>query len=193
MRRPLEGRRIAVFGPESEERTVAATLERAGAIVQPLRSADAGERWHGGMYAALVVVGDGGGGDPRLRQLVREFLVVDKPIAVHGNAVSVLLQAGGLAGRKIAAQGEFRGVVEAAGATCVSDPIHVDDALITASAGSAVGTFAERVVEAFGRRMEEHDVDEMSDMSFPASDPPSVSPSTAGPVDAERSVGDGHP
>ena len=86
----LKGRRIAVTqpdsGPNESMGAVKEALEAAGAAVEVLAAQAPDESWHGGKYAALVVVADGGGQrlptpDPRLVQLVREFLVSEKPVA----------------------------------------------------------------------------------------------------------------
>lgn len=153
MHRGLDGRRIALFDASGNRaRDVAPALERAGARVHMLKDSQSAEQWHGGMYAALVIVGEAGPafhGDPRLVQLVREFLVSDKPVAALDVPV---------------------------------DSIQADESLLSVRANGDARRFADEVVREFSTRLEEHDVDEMSELSFPASDPPATSPGSVGRV-----------
>lgn len=157
MQRGLDGRRLALFdGSGMRARDVVPALERAGARVQVLKDSDADEQWHGGQYAALVVVGEAGPdfhGDRRLVQLVREFLVSDKPVAVLDVPV---------------------------------DAIQADDTLLALRSHGDARTFADQVVREFSNRLEERDVDEMSELSFPASDPPATTPGSIGRVSPDR-------
>lgn len=188
MLRGLDGRRIALFASTdgaSRPRAdmVVRALETAGALVQRLALSDSEDDWHGAKYAGLVLIDDETpslDGNPRLIQLVREFLVSDKPLAAFGGAVSVVFEAGGVEGRTVAARGALKMAMERAGATCVDAPIHVDEALITAREGADIQSFAARLVRELSSRLEERAVDEMSELSFPASDPPAVSPSSVG-------------
>lgn len=153
MQRGLDGRRIALLAaPDADEAglsSVITALEGAGAHVHRVREADTEKQWHSGMYAALVLLGDPAAAE-RARQLVREFLVVDKPVAAYGDGAHLLLESGGELGE------------------------------LTAGADVPVSAFADRLAQQLTRVLEEHEVDEMSEMSFPASDPPSVSPSSLG-------------
>lgn len=184
MGRGLEGRRIALQAgdrPDADETSIVTTaLEGAGATVQRLRDVRSDDEWHSGRYAALVALGELPGAADRVEQLAREFLVAGKPIAAHGHGLSVLLKAGGLAGRRVSVGQEFEELAAAAGADCVDESMTVDENLLTAGRESPITEFAERVTREFSRLLEESEVDEMSELSFPASDPPAVSPSTLG-------------
>lgn len=197
MQRGLESRRVAVFiGPnddstaEEHAAPVIRALEAAGARIHVLRPGKGDDAdWHGARYAALATVDDGSSafsGDPRLVQLVREFLVSDKPVAALGGGLWALLKAGGAAGRSMAAHGLLRIALEGAGAMCVDEPVHVDEALITARADADVDEFAKSVVREFSNQLEERELDEMSELSFPASDPPAITPATIGRVAPDR-------
>ncbi|HYC53092.1 MAG TPA: hypothetical protein VEB19_18455 [Gemmatimonadaceae bacterium] len=151
--RGLEGRRIAMLarGNADDLRT---RLEDAGAEVCELFSGSAAdEDWHSGKYAALVIGActDSGTVDRRALQLLREFLVAGKPVAVFGEGVRALEEAGGLR----------------------------EDALVAES--TPRGDFADRLVRAFADHLDEARVDDMSEQSFPASDPPSATATSAGP------------
>jgi hypothetical protein len=151
--RGLEGRRIALFS-QGDNGELRETLRQAGAEVQDLATAEVSDaNWHSGKYAALIIGSSEqeGAVDPRALQLLREFLVADKPVAVFGQGLKALEQAGGLP----------------------------EDA-VYAEANPERG-FA-RLVAAFSDRLDEAQVDEMSEQSFPASDPPSVTPTSTGPA-----------
>jgi protease I len=195
----LEGRRIALVVPAtaSGERAQVArrTLEQAGAQVDLLTPGQGDEdEWHGGRYAALVAIGGGGDdasvtNDARLSQLVREFLVSEKPVAAIGSAVDVIVRSGGAAGRTIATDARGRPQLEAAGGTASERTMHTDGCLVSAIGDSDDQAFAAHVVQAFSAHLEERDVDEMSEQSFPASDPPATTPGSVGHVAPERDPG----
>lgn len=193
MTRGLEGRRIAlaVAGndrePEKRVEVVRRALAQAGAQVDALqhdKSPDEG--WRGGRYAALIVIGGNGeaasDADPRLIQLVREMLVSEKPVAAVGSALEVIVRSGGAAGRTLAAPDSLRGSVTAAGGKSADEPIYGDGCLISARDVADIEAFAAKVVADFAQHLEEHEVDEMSEQSFPASDPPATTPGSIGPA-----------
>lgn len=153
MLRGLEGRRIAVYS-RGDNGLLRSTLTSAGAEVSDLAASGASEEdWHSGKYAALIIgtCEDGGVVHPRALQLLREFLVADKPVAVIGQGVHALEQAGVLR----------------------EDVVYAEE---TPEQGFR------RLVAAFADRLDEAQVDDMSEQSFPASDPPSVTPLSTGPV-----------
>jgi putative intracellular protease/amidase len=195
MTRGLEGRRIALAALDEDPATgtVAKALEQAGARLDHLTLGEGTDTdWHGGKYAALVVTGGAADrpldADPQLVQLVREFLASEKPVAALGNALRVLLHAGGAAGRTVAATGRLKSIVEASGGKTGTEPLVVDGGLVTAT-GSDVDGFASRVVQEFSRCLEEREADEMSEQSFPASDPPSTTPGSIGHLPPDRDTG----
>ena len=153
MQRGLEGRRVAVFaGGEGHELKTA--LEGAGALVELLSDgrSRSEDEWHGGRYVAVVI---GSGRDDQLQwrvvQLLREFLLSGKPVVVTGSGLALLEQAGGAR----------------------------DDAIVLS--GGTRGPEGSALVSVLAERLEENQVDAMSDMSFPASDPPSNTPASIGP------------
>ena len=192
--RGLEGRRVAVFVSRDDEEAqkngamVVAALEGSGALAHTLSAVDAKDAdFYSGASAALVAVGGPTEfkGDPRVVQLAREFLAADKPVAAYGSAISLILAAGGAAARTIACPESLKAPLESAGGTCAKTPLHVDDTLITASDQAGAANFAAEVVRVFSSHLEERAVDEMSDLSFPASDPPATTPATVGKASPE--------
>ena len=157
MQKGLEGRRIAVFAADSDAAAeIRKELTAAGAIVSDLPASGGDDTlWHGGLYAGLVLVGgdDAREPDDRLRQLVREFMVSEKPVAAF--AVDV-------------------------------EAFQLDESLLAAQGWEDPRGFAQEVVAEFSELLEEHAVDEMSDLSFPASDPPAVSPGIPGHISPDR-------
>ncbi|HEU4995948.1 MAG TPA: DJ-1/PfpI family protein [Gemmatimonadaceae bacterium] len=195
MMRGLADRRVAVFVASQDD----SGQRRADAVIKALVGAGAREDvlstpgfsdsdFASGRYAALILVGDGGSQapDPRVVQLAREFLASEKPVAVWG-ALRAILEAGGARGRRVAGDAPLRATLEQAGATWVDEPMFVDEELITAGAGVSGEEFAARVTKEFADRLDERALDEMSELSFPASDPPAVSPSFIGSAGRERS------
>ncbi len=150
MQRGLEGRRIALFAePGSDTAEIRKELVAAGAEINDLPDGGSDDRWHSGMYAALVVVGDSDQATehhPKIAQMIREFLVSEKPVAA------------------------FQANAEA---------LELDESLLAVRGSGDARAFAREVVSVLGERLDERAVDEMSDQSFPASDPPAVNPGTA--------------
>jgi putative intracellular protease/amidase len=193
MLRGLEGRRIAITpmreDPVIQERadTVRRALDDAGAqvgVLKPGQGAD--EDWHGGTYAALIAIGGDAATvsqpDPRLAQLIREFLVSEKPVAAVGDALDMIVQAGGAAGRSLAVPPGMKSSLEAAGGKPADGPFHTDGCLLSAAGTGDSDAFSAEVVRTFARLLEERATDEMSEQSFPASDPPSTTPASIGPA-----------
>jgi len=188
MQRGLEGRRVALYVASMSNAggvPVQQALEQAGARVHVLTDDTEAEEYRGGVYAALVAIGKPEAERAPILQLVREFMASDKPVAAKGDAIALIVKAGGAAGRRLVADAARRPDLESAGATTANGPIEIDDALVTASASVSDEEFAAAVVRTFADRLDERAVDEMSDLSFPASDPPAVTPSSLGPDNHE--------
>src|SRR5205809_920841 len=165
MQRGLDGRRVAVYVGSLTNKAGAGiqqALEQAGARVHVLTDEAQQDDFHGGVYAALVVVSAASANAP-IVQLVREFLASDKPVAAFGDAVPLIVAAGGAAGRKVAADGGSSADLHAAGATTSDRAIEIDEALITATVRGDPREFAEAIVRQFSERLDERAVDEMSE------------------------------
>ena len=152
MQRGLEGRRIAVFaGAEGEE--LKTQLEGAGALVELLSDGRSRSEaeWHGGRYAAIVV---GSGRDDGLRPRIVQ-----------------LIREFLLSGKPVVVAGDGLTLLEHAGGAN-------DDALVLSGGARGQGS---ALVTLLAERLEDNQVDAMSDMSFPASDPPANTPASIGP------------
>jgi protease I len=182
----LEGRSIAVLADDGEgnsAREIVRDLEQAGATIHR-QQIPSEQDLHSGRYAALVLAtgaetSERAAADDRFVQLVREFLASDKPIAALGPAVGIVARAGGVAGRTVSAppDASLRTSLASAGATLVEEAVCVDQAMVTAGDSARAREFAERLIREFSDCLEERQLDEMSDLSFPASDPPASTPS----------------
>ena len=208
MERGLAGKRVAVLaadGVSSVEATAPRrALETAGATVHivatgadPVR-VDGGDALsvdcaldgcHAADFDGLIVLGGANATalakEQRALQLVREFMLVDKPVAVVGRGAEVLVAADAVAGRRIATGVELRDQVAGAGGRWSDAPVVVDERLITARADADLTHFTRAIVKEFAERIDERRVDEVSEASFPASDPP-PGPSAIGGEGAAR-------
>jgi len=132
---------------------------------------------HAADYDALVIPGGRDGiaalrGDQRALQFVKEFMAADKPVAAIGEGVRLLIATDALAGRVIATPPDLADDVRAAGGEIVDSAIHVDEKLITSRGSGDLGDLNAAILREFANRVDEARVDQLSEQSFPASDPP---------------------
>jgi deglycase len=131
---------------------------------------------HAADYDALVIPGgrqatDFLGREQRAIQFVKEFMAADKPVAAIGDGVRLLIAADTVAGRTIAATPDVADEVRQGGGELVDVAVHIDEKLIT-SRGGDLGDLNAAIVREFANRVDEARVDQLSEQSFPASDPP---------------------
>lgn len=190
----LKGRKVAIVaGDDVEPSELSAprrALEAAGASVQVVapRAGElraAGERLvadctldacRAADFDALVVPGGAGATrlaeDGRAVQLVKEFMLADKPVAAICHGVALVVAADAVAGRRVTSAPDLRDRVAEAGGSWEDQAVVVDERLVTGRGKGDVEPFAKAVVREFGAGMSEGAVDRTSEASFPASDPP---------------------
>lgn len=191
----LKGRHVAILaadgvdgaqldGPRKALRDAGAIADVLAARGGKVRGA-AGESFgvdrtleicHAADYDALVIPGgrqaiDALGQEQRALQFVKEFMAADKPVAAIGDGVRLLIAADTVAGRAIAATPDVAGGVRQGGGELVDVAAHIDEKLIT-SRGGDLEELNAAIVREFANRVDEARVDQLSEQSFPASDPP---------------------
>jgi protease I len=110
--------------------------------------------------------------EPAAVQFVREFMLADKPVAAICHGPWLLVEAAAVSGRTLTSWPSLKTDIRNAGGQWVDQPVTVDDRLITSRKPADIPAFSAAIVKQFASRIEEARVDEMSEQSFPASDPP---------------------
>lgn len=128
-------------------------------------------------YAALVIPGgvinpDALRLEPKAVQFVREFIAADKPVTAICHGPSLLVEADAVAGRTLTSWPSIRKDIENAGGTWVDQMVVDDERLITSRKPEDLPAFTKKMVQEFANRLDERRVDQLSEQSFPASDPP---------------------
>jgi protease I len=142
-------------------------------------------------YVGLVLPG-GVANPDKLRmnegavRFVREFFFADKPVAAICHALWLLVEADVVRGRTVTSYPSLRTDIQNAGGTWVDQMVQVDQQLVTSRNVPDLPAFNEKSLQIFGRALEQAALDEIGEESFPASDPPSTSPtiSRAAPPEA---------
>jgi protease I len=118
-------------------------------------------------------------------QFVREFMLADKPVAAICHGAWLLVEAGAVAGRRLTSWPSLQTDIRNAGGEWVDEQVIVDDHLVTSRKPADIPAFNRAILREFGARLDDRKVDEFSEQSFPASDPP-PSPSAIGGEGAAR-------
>ena len=105
-------------------------------------------------------------------QFVREFMLADKPVAAICHGAWLLVEADAVAGRILTSWPSLQTDIRNAGGEWVDEPVRVDDRLITSRKPADLPEFCAAIVREFADRLDDARVDDMSEQSFPASDPP---------------------
>ena len=176
----LSGTKVAVLATadvdQSQLHEARTRLESAGASVVSIPTELPFDRAHPSNVGGLVLLERSATAeDPanaQVVQVVREFMLADKPVAAIGRGIALLIAADAIAGRSVAAPDGLENDVRKAGGILAGTAIIADDKLITARSSSELHVFLERVVRTFAGQAEERHIDQVSEQSFPASDPP---------------------
>ena len=123
---------------------------------------------------------------PAAVQFVREFMLSEKPVAAICHGPWMLVEADAVSGRTLTSWPSLKTDIGNAGGRWVDQAVVVDEQLVTSRKPDDIPAFSATIVREFGNRLYQASVDEVSEQSFPASDPPS-SPSSIGGTGAARS------
>jgi protease I len=192
----LKGRHVAILGadgvdaaqldaPRKALTDAGVAADVVGARVGAIRAAGGDsvsvdrtfDVCHASDYDALVIPGGAESAealrkDAKALQFVREFMVADKPVAAIAEGVGLLVAADAVAGRAIAGAGDLADDIARAGGQLVDSPLNVDEKLITSRRGGDLNVLSAAILREFANRVDEARVDQLSEQSFPASDPP---------------------
>jgi protease I len=197
---PFSGKRVAILATDGVEQSELADVRKAldesgarteivspkGDSIQAFRHHDKAETHkvdtpletaRSADYAALYLPGgvanpDALRMDDKAVQFVREFMVADKPVAAICHGPWLLVEADAVRGRKLTSWPSLKTDIRNAGGEWVDEPVSVDERLITSRKPDDIPVFAKRLLKEFGNVFVERQVDQTSEQSFPASDPP---------------------
>ena len=125
--------------------------------------------------------------DQNAVQFVREFMLAEKPVAAICHGPWMLVEANAVSGRTLTSWPSLKTDIRNAGGQWVDQPVQIDDRLITSRKPDDIPAFSAAIVKEFASKIEERRQDEVSEQSFPASDPP-PGPSSIGGEGAARST-----
>ena len=196
----LKGRKVAILATDGVEQVELTeprrALDAAGAIthviapkegsIQGMNHDEKGEQIpvdqvlgqvRASEYDALLLPG-GVASPDTLRmdaaavQFVREFMLAEKPVAAICHGPWLLVEAEAVSGRTLTSWPSLKTDIRNAGGQWIDQSVAVDERLITSRNPADIPAFSAAIVKEFGNRLDEARVDELSEQSFPASDPP---------------------
>ncbi|HLV24715.1 MAG TPA: type 1 glutamine amidotransferase domain-containing protein [Gemmatimonadales bacterium] len=206
MDQKLTGRKVAVLAADGFEqveldvpvkalRDAGATVEIVSSRTGTIKGVDGGAPGeelkvdravsdaHAADYAALLLPG-GVKNPDSLRQdadavkFVKQMLEMNKPVAAICHAPWVLVETGLMRGRTVTSYPSLKTDLENAGATWVDREVVSDERLLTSRKPADLPAFSKALVSMLHESIQERELDDMVEQSFPASDPLSVSSST---------------
>ena len=200
MDRGLTGRKVAILATDGVEQVELVeprrALDDAGAIthliapkagtIQGMNHDEKADQLpvdrvladvHASEYDALLLPGGVANPDAlRLNadavQFVREFMLSDKPVAAICHGPWLLVEADAVAGRRLTSWPSLKTDIRNARGEWVDEEVQVDDRLVTSRKPADIPAFSAAMLREFGEGLDDSRVDEMSEQSFPASDPP---------------------
>jgi len=119
----------------------------------------------GGDVSAMI-------GNEKATAFVRAMMEGDKPVAAVGTGAAMLIAANAVRGRTLSADPSLREQIDGAGGSWVEKSIQIDQKLFTSASGSAIPALGKRLATEFANKLDSTKVDQLSQQSFPASDPP---------------------
>jgi protease I len=196
----LKGRKVAILATDGVEQVELVeprkALDAAGAVthlispkegaIQGMNHDEKGDKLpvdrplsgvHASEYDALLLPG-GVANPDTLRmdqaavQFVREFMLSEKPVAAICHGPWLLVEAAAVSGRTLTSWPSLKTDIRNAGGQWVDQPVAIDDRLITSRKPADIPAFSAAIVKQFANRIDEARADELSEQSFPASDPP---------------------
>lgn len=217
MEQNLTGRKVAVLAADGFEQVEldvpVKALRDAGATVEIIAPSDGtiqgvngGEPGselkvdraitdvHAADYSALLLPG-GVKNPDRLRtntaavKFVRQMLEMNKPVAAVCHAPWVLIETGLMRGRTVTSFPSLKTDMENAGATWVDREVVTDERLLTSRKPEDLPAFSSELVRMLLESIQERELDDMVEQSFPASDPLPVSSSTIASSGPEKDTG----
>ncbi|MFM1722100.1 DJ-1/PfpI family protein [Rhodococcus sp. PAM 2766] len=148
----LTGKRFALLltGPASAAKlrvreAVEDELTGAGAAVDRVQ----GSGLDASSYDGLLALGGRPDTTDPIIAFVRAFFAQGKPVAVLGEAVHLLLDAGVLRNRTVSCTESLRPQILDAGANCVAYPVVADHGLVTGASADDAQAFATRTITEF--------------------------------------------
>jgi protease I len=124
--------------------------------------------------------------DSKAVQFVREFMLAERPVAAICHGPWMLVEAGAVAGRTLTSWPSLQTDIRNAGGEWVDEECRIDAQLITSRKPEDLPAFCAAIVREFANQIADARVDETSEQSFPASDPP-PGPTAIGGEGAARS------
>jgi protease I len=119
-------------------------------------------------------------------QFVKDFLDADKPVGAICHGPWLLVEADAVRGRTLTSWPSLRTDIANAGGTWLDKEVQVDQRLVTSRKPADLPAFCARLVSIVQASLSEREVDMQSEMSFPASDPPSTGPVSIGGAGASQ-------